>query len=56
MSNKNLANELGDKLKEALVKTGHTGPVQDLELTDSELDDVAGGGSCGAMCQSFSLA
>ncbi|WP_157201561.1 hypothetical protein [Massilia sp. Root418] len=53
MSNKNLANELGDKLKAAQVEKGPTDPVQDLELTDPELDDAAGGISCAVLCASY---
>jgi hypothetical protein len=55
MSNKNLAKELGEKMKAALVKAGHTGPVQDLELTDTELDDAAGGISCMVLCSTFTI-
>ena len=55
MSNPKLANELGEKMKAALAETGHTGPVQDLELTDADMDDVAGGGVCATMCGSFSV-
>lgn len=53
MSNKNLANELGDKLKAALIEKGDTDPVEDLELTDPELDDTAGGISCTVLCSNY---
>ncbi|WP_157201562.1 hypothetical protein [Massilia sp. Root418] len=46
MSNK----QLSDALKDTQPQQ-----EQDLELTDTELDDVAGGGSCAAMCGTFSL-
>ncbi|WP_157201563.1 hypothetical protein [Massilia sp. Root418] len=51
MSNKQLNETLATTLNQADVPA-----TQDVELTDADLDDVAGGGSCAAMCGTFSLA
>ncbi len=47
MSNKQLTEALNSTLQQ------NDPAAPELELTDGELDDVSGGGVCGAMCETF---